>query len=78
MLLQEMQIPTNYGRRYNTMFTESFSMLAEQYSVPLVPFFMTDVALDPSMMQRDGIHPNAKAQPTIANFMQEQLVPLLK
>lgn len=78
VLLQEMRIPTNYGRRYNEMFTDSFSILAEKYAIPLVPFFMEDVALKTEWMQRDGIHPNEKAQPTIARFMQEQLVPLLQ
>ena len=78
VLLQQMQIPTNYGRRYNQMFTESFGLLAEQYNVPLVPFFLQDVALKPELMQRDGIHPNEKAQPMIADFMQTQLLPLLQ
>lgn len=38
VLLQQMQIPTNFGRRYNQMFTNAFTTLAEQHDVPLVPF----------------------------------------
>ena len=75
VLLQEMQIPTNYGRRYNQMFTESFAKLADEHGIPLIPFFMTEVALDPALMQRDGIHPNKDAQPMIAEFMDTQLLP---
>ena len=78
VLLQEMRIPTNYGRRYNQMFTESYELLAEQYQIPLVPFFLEDVALKPELMQPDGIHPALEAQPLIAKFMQQQLTPLLQ
>lgn len=73
VFIQEMQIPTNYGRRYNQLFTDSFKLIAEEKQVPLVPFFLVDIALDSSLMQRDGIHPNAEAQPMIAEFMREKL-----
>lgn len=77
VILQQMQIPTNFGRRYNQMFTDAFRSLAEQHDVPLVPFFLKDIALDDNMMQKDRIHPSVEAQPVIARFMQEQLEPLL-
>lgn len=77
VMIQEMQIPTNYGRRYNKLFTESFKIVAEEMKVPLVPFFLMDVALNQDLMQRDGIHPNAEAQPIIAEFMRDELEPLL-
>lgn len=77
VILQQMQIPTNFGRRYNQMFTNVFTTLAEQHDVPLVPFFLSDIALDGKMMQKDRIHPSVEAQPAIARFMQEQLEPLL-
>lgn len=77
VILQQIQIPTNYGRRYNTMFVDSFSQLSKQFNVPLVPFFLTDIALKPELMQNDGIHPNLKAQPLIAEFMQEKLIAIM-
>lgn len=77
VMIQEMYIPTNYGRRYNQMFTSSFSLVAEEKDVPLVPFFLTEIALNQDLMQRDGIHPNAEAQPMIAEIMRESLEPLL-
>ncbi|MEP4892142.1 MAG: arylesterase [Aliiglaciecola sp.] len=73
IILQQMQIPTNYGRRYNQMFTGMFTDLSEQNDIPLVPFFLQDIALDKSLMQKDGIHPNLQAQPMIADYMQQQL-----
>lgn len=73
VLLQQMQIPTNYGPRYNRMFTQAYQQLAEENGIPLLPFFLQDIALKPGLMQRDGIHPNAEAQPLIAEFMQRVL-----
>ena len=67
--IQQMQIPTNYGARYNRMFISAFSDVAAEFDVPLVPFFLADIALNPELMQSDGIHPTAEAQPMIAEFM---------
>lgn len=77
VLLQQMQIPTNYGKRYTSLFADSYKHLAETYDVPLLPFLLEEVALDPALMQPDRIHPNLDAQPRIADFMQRQLTPLL-
>ncbi|WP_348638933.1 arylesterase [Lacimicrobium sp. SS2-24] len=77
VFLQQMQIPTNFGRRYNQMFMDSFTTLADKHDVPLIPFFLTDIALQDNMMQKDRIHPSVQAQPHIARFMQDQLEPLL-
>lgn len=77
VVLQQMQIPTNYGRRYNQMFTGMFDSLSVENDVPLVPFFLQEIALDKSLMQRDGIHPALEAQPMIVEFMVENLRPLL-
>ena len=67
--IQQMQIPTNYGARYNRMFNSAFSDVAAEFDVPVVPFFLADIALNPELMQNDGIHPTAEAQPMIAQFM---------
>ncbi|XOV81369.1 MAG: arylesterase [Aestuariibacter sp.] len=78
VIIQEMRIPTNFGARYSNMFTGVYSELAEQFDVPLIPFFLQDIALKPELMQRDGLHPNADAQPILAQWMGEQLLPLMK
>ncbi|OFI34427.1 arylesterase [Alteromonas lipolytica] len=77
VFLQDMQIPTNYGRRYNQMFSNSFKQVAQSEGIPLIPFFLEDIALNEALMQRDGIHPNAEGQPLIAEFMAKQLTPYL-
>lgn len=77
VILQEMRIPTNYGPRYTRMFTESYSELAEEFNLPLISFFLEEIALKPELMQRDGLHPNKDGQPPLADWMAERLEPLL-
>ncbi len=77
VILQEMQIPSNYGRRYTELFTKAYGTVASERDVTLLPFFLADIALNDELMQSDGIHPNAKAQPMIAKSMQAALGPLI-
>ncbi|GAA5188786.1 arylesterase [Ferrimonas gelatinilytica] len=65
VMLSEILLPPNYGRRYTQAFQSIFPRLADEYEVVLVPFFMADIATDPALMQADGIHPNRAAQPLI-------------
>lgn len=60
-----MRIPPNYGERYANAFHAVYGDLAESHDLPLVTFFLEGVALDKALMQADGIHPNAKAQPIL-------------
>lgn len=62
VLLVGMQIPPNYGPRYTNQFRDTYTQLAAQYDLPLVEFLLADVALNPQLMQKDGIHPTAEAQ----------------
>ena len=57
-----MRIPPNYGPRYTEQFEGTFRKISEELEVPMEPFFLEGVALDPNLMQADGIHPNAGAQ----------------
>jgi acyl-CoA thioesterase-1 len=78
VVLLSMKIPPNYGSRYTALFYAIYPQLAAELGIPYVPFIMEDVALTKDMMQRDGLHPNAKAQPVIADKVWQQLLPLLK
>ncbi|MBY5922170.1 arylesterase [Ferrimonas balearica] len=70
VMLSEVMVPPNYGRRYAERFQQIFVALAEAHQIELVPFFMTEIAVDPNLMQADGIHPNRAAQDRIAAFLQ--------
>lgn len=73
VLLQAMQIPPNYGRRYTEMFSNIYKNLADEFNIKLIPFFIETIATNSDYMQQDGIHPNAKAQLLIAQDMAKQL-----
>jgi len=59
------RIPTNYGPRYTAAFENVYRELAVEHDVPWIEFFMEGVALNEDLMQDDGIHPNAEAQPIL-------------
>ena len=77
VLLAEMRIPPNYGRTYTEKFNETYSLLQQKYAIELLPFLLQDIALEPGLMQADGIHPTAAAQPLILDQIWEILLPLL-
>ncbi|TKB47287.1 arylesterase [Ferrimonas sediminicola] len=70
VMLSQVMVPPNYGPRYASQFEQVFKDLSREYQVPLIPFFMTEIAPYPELMQGDGIHPNRKAQGSIADFLQ--------
>jgi len=71
--LMEIQIPPNLGPRYRQMFTDSYSKVANNTGAYLMPYFMTEVAVDSTLMLNDNLHPNAKAQPIIRDFMYNEI-----
>lgn len=77
VLLVGNQIPQNYGKRYTEMFFNLYKELAEQYQLAYVPFMLKGVALDKTLMQADGLHPNKKGQPVVLNNIKPALLPLL-
>ncbi|MGI1988178.1 arylesterase [Shewanella glacialipiscicola] len=70
VLLTEVMVPPNYGPRYTQKFTQVYQDISKAQNIVLIPFFMQDIAPYPELMQRDGIHPNEKAQAKIATWMQ--------
>ena len=65
VVLLGITIPPNYGERYIETFENVFREVADEHQVPWIEFFMEGVALDEELMQDDGIHPNAAAQPIL-------------
>ena len=65
VLLAGVRLPPNYGPAYNEKFAALYRRLSERYDVTLVPRMLDQVAENPELMQEDGIHPKAEAQPQI-------------
>ncbi|GKW49796.1 arylesterase [Halomonas sp. NCCP-2165] len=78
VLLLGIDIPPNYGQAYREAFTGVYRRLADEHDLPLVPFLLEGVALNRELMQADGIHPTAEAQPRILANVWPVLAPLLE
>jgi acyl-CoA thioesterase-1 len=59
VLLCGMLAPPNLGAEYGRAFNAIYPDLATQYGAILYPFFLAGVAADPTLNQRDGLHPTA-------------------
>jgi acyl-CoA thioesterase-1 len=77
VLLIGMRLPPNYGP-YADQFAESFTQLARQKKIPLLPFLLEPIASEPRYFLPDNLHPNAEAQPLILNHVWPALRGLLK
>lgn len=76
-VLFEMRLPANYGP-YAERFRQVFQQVARQEKLPLVPFFLMPIALDPAQFLEDGLHPAASAQPKLLDAVWPTLAPLLQ
>ena len=65
VLLIGMKIPPNYGLKYTKNFSATYTSLAKQQNIALVPFLLEGVAGKPELIQADGLHPIAEAQPQL-------------
>lgn len=77
VLLIGVEIPANYGPAYRQRFHDAYYEVSQEAGVPLIPSFLQQVALQPELMQADGIHPNEKAQPVMLDVVWPLLLPLL-
>ncbi len=60
VLFAGMRAPLNWGPEYAKAFDAIFPELAAKHAVPLYPFFLEGVALDPALVMQDGLHPTEK------------------
>jgi len=74
ILLAGMQAPPNMGREYEAEFNALYADLANQYDIPLYPFFLDGVAANPDLNLADGIHPNEAG----INVIVTRIAPLVK
>ena len=72
-----MRIPPNYGPRYTDAFEKAFTDVTQAKGAILVPFSLQEVAVTPGLIQKDGIHPTAKAQPLLVDTFLPFIEPLL-
>jgi acyl-CoA thioesterase I len=76
-MLVGMRLPRNLGPTYTDAFIAIYPRLATELELPLLPFLLEGVALDPQLNQADLVHPNAKGHAVIAQRVTVWLKPLL-
>ncbi len=74
VVLAGMYAPRNLGSEYVGSFDAMYPALAEKYALPLIPFLLEGVALDPVLNQPDGIHPTPAGQRII---MEQNIYPVI-
>jgi len=77
VLVLGMKLPPNYGHRYAHSFEQMFLEVARGHGVAVLPFMLDGIATENGLMQGDGIHPTAAAQPRMMELVWSQLEDLL-
>lgn len=78
VLLLGILLPPNYGPQYTQGFADAYKELAKRHALPFLPFLLAGVAEHRGMLQADGLHPVAKAEPKVLENVWPKLEPLLK
>ena len=78
LVLIGIELPVNYGPQYRDGLRNMYRDIAREFNAPLVPFLLEGVATDPKLMQDDGLHPLAAAEPRVLDTVWPVLEPVLK
>ena len=74
VILAGMIAPTSHGFIYKKKFDSIFPKLSKKFEIPLIPFLLEGVALDPNLNQKDGIHPNKKGVIIISDTIKKSII----
>ena len=78
VLLIGVRMPPNFGAAYNARFQQVFENVAAELAIHYLPRFLDGIAAsDPALMQADGIHPTAIAQPLLADKVEKRMLKIL-
>ncbi len=77
IILAGMIAPTTHGAKYKNDFDAIYPKLSKKHNLLLIPFLLEGVALDPSLNQQDGIHPNKKGTIKISENIKKSIIAIL-
>ena len=77
LVMAGMQMPPSMGQKYTTDFKNLFPAIAKENKMSYIPFLLEGVGGVPSLIQEDGLHPNAKGHRILAENVWKVLRPLL-
>ncbi|MBM3764503.1 MAG: arylesterase [Acidobacteria bacterium] len=78
VVIAGMTLPRNYGADYIKEFEQIYPGLEKKHRVTRMRFLLEGVAMNPALMQRDEIHPNAEGNKIVARNVMKVIEPLLK
>jgi acyl-CoA thioesterase-1 len=73
-VLLGMRAPQNLGKAYRDQFDSLYARIAQEESIPLVPFMLDGIALVPELNLPDGIHPTRNGYELMVN---QNIMPVL-
>ncbi|MEP6941177.1 MAG: arylesterase [Rudaea sp.] len=77
-VLLGIELPINYGPQYRDGLRDMYRDLAQEFNAPWLPFLLDGVALNPELMQDDGLHPKAEGEPRVLDNVWKVLEPALQ
>lgn len=74
VVLMQVRLPPNLGRRYVEAFEAVYPAIADRHGIERIPFFVEALVGQPGMLMDDGIHPTAAAQAELAGQVQDSIL----
>ena len=74
IILAGMIAPDTHGEKYKKEFDNIYPKLSKKYNLPLIPFILEGVALNPSLNQKDGIHPNEDGTIKVSETIKKSII----
>ena len=72
-----MVAPTTHGFIYKKKFDSIYPKLSKKYNLTLIPFLLEGVALNPSLNQQDGIHPNKDGTLKVSETIKKSIINII-
>jgi len=77
IILAGIVAPATHGEKYKKEFDGIYPKLSNKYNLPLIPFLLEGVALNPSLNQQDGIHPNKNGTLKVSETIKKSIINIL-
>ena len=77
IIIAGMVAPITHGAEYKKKFDAIYPKLSKKYNLPLIPFLLEGVALNPSLNQQDGIHPNKDGTIKVSETIKKSIINII-
>ncbi len=77
VILAGMVAPKTHGEKYKKKYDGIYPKLSKKYNLHLIPFLLEGVALNPTLNQKDGIHPNKEGAIKVSETIKKSIINVL-